>query len=117
MAHIEYLLLLAGGLLSLVWVDSHYRTEVLRQWRRLAVVEAVVLLLFLGWDSLGVHRGYWRSRPERVAGLWPLPGVPVEEFILLAMIGYGAIVLWRLVLSLGVTDGPVEPPEPAEPAR
>jgi len=113
-AHVEYLFLLAGGLLSLVWVDSHYRTRVLRQWRRLAVVETVVLLLFLGWDSFGVHRGYWRSRPERVAGLWPLPGVPVEEFVLLAMIGYGAIVLWRLVQTIRVTHGPTEGREPME---
>ncbi len=96
LAHIEYLVLLAGGWLSLLWVDLHYGTGVLASGRRLLIAEAVTLSVFLAWDSLGVHRGYWRSRPERVVGLWPLPGVPIEEFILLAMIAYGAIVLWRL---------------------
>jgi lycopene cyclase domain-containing protein len=105
MAHVEYLSLLLAGVLSLLWVDQHYRTHVFRQWRRLAVVEAVVLVLFLSWDSLGVHRGYWRSRPERVAGLWPLSGVPVEEFVLLAMIGYATIVLWQLMHSRAGSGG------------
>ncbi|SRR5579871_266041 len=97
MAHVEYLALLGAGWGSLLWVDWRFRLGVLRCWRRLLATLAVCLTLFLGWDSLGVHRGYWRSRPERVLGLWVLPGVPLEEVILLAMITFAAIVLWRLL--------------------
>ncbi len=97
MAHVEYLLLLGAGWCSLLWVDRRYRTDVLRQWRRFLVVLAVCLALFLGWDSLGVHRGYWRSLPNRVIGVWMLPGVPLEEVVLLSMITFASIVLWRLV--------------------
>ncbi len=104
LAHVEYLMLLAGGWLSLLWVDFRVRLEVIATGRRLVIVEAITLSLFLAWDSLGVHRGYWQSRPERVVGLWPLPGVPIEEFVLLAMITYGAIVLWRLSAHLTRRD-------------
>lgn len=97
MAHVEYLLLLCAGWGSLLWVDWRYGTGVLCCWRRLLATLAICLTLFLGWDSLGVHRGYWRSRPERVLGVWILPGVPLEEMILLSMITFAAIVLWRLV--------------------
>jgi len=96
-AHGEYLAILAGAWLSLLWVDGRYGTGVRRRWRRLLVVEVVTIALFLAWDSLGVHRHYWRSEPGRVVGIWPLPGVPLEELILLTMITYGAVVLWRLI--------------------
>lgn len=111
MQHGEYLAVLAAGWTALVWVDRRFGTRVLGDWR-LVVVVAVNLVLFLGWDSLGVHRGYWRSDPRRVLGLWPLPGVPVEELVLLAMISYAAIVLWQLacVLRPRISDpvGPVK---------
>jgi lycopene cyclase domain-containing protein len=97
MAHVEYLLLLCAGWGSLLWVDRRFGTGVLRRWRRLLATLAVCLALFLGWDSLGVHRGYWRSRPQRVLGIWVLPGVPLEEVVLLAMITFASIVLWRLL--------------------
>lgn len=97
MAHVEYFFILVCGWIALLCVDAHYRVGVAARWRRLCIVELLTLMFFLGWDSLGVHRGYWRTRPERVIGVWPLPGVPVEEFVLLAMITYAAVVLWRLI--------------------
>ncbi|HZQ36397.1 MAG TPA: lycopene cyclase domain-containing protein [Dehalococcoidia bacterium] len=97
MAHVEYLLLLCAGWGSLLWVDRRYGTGVLRCWRRLLPTLAICLGLFLAWDSLGVHRGYWRSRPSRVLGIWILPGVPIEELLLLSMITFASIVLWRLL--------------------
>jgi lycopene cyclase domain-containing protein len=100
MAHVEYLLLLLLGWCSLLWVDHRYGCGVLRHWRRFGVVLAVCLTLFLGWDSLGVHRGYWRSEPGRVLDVWVLPGVPVEEVVLLSLIVYASIVLWRLLCAL-----------------
>jgi len=93
--------LLCAGWSSLLWVDRHFAVGVLRCWRRLLPTLAVCLALFLGWDSLGVHRGYWRSRPERVLGFWVLPGVPIEEVILLSMITFASIVLWRLLNGAG----------------
>lgn len=104
MAHVEYLLLLGAGWGSLLWVDRSFGTGVLRCWRRLLATLAVCLPLFLGWDSLGVHRGYWRSRPARVVGVWVLPGVPLEEIVLLSMITFAAVVLWRLL-----NGGPARP--------
>jgi lycopene cyclase domain-containing protein len=104
MAHAEYLLLLCAGWGSLLWVDRRCGTGVLRCWRRFLPTLAICLGLFLAWDSLGVHRGYWRSRPSRVLGIWILPGVPVEELVLLAMISFASIVLWRLLN--GVPAGP-----------
>jgi lycopene cyclase domain-containing protein len=94
-AHVEYLAILLAAWASLALTDVRY-AGVWRCWRRLAAVIALNLVLFLSWDSLGFHRGYWRSDPRRVAGLWPLPGVPVEEFVLLAMVTYAAVVLWRI---------------------
>lgn len=108
MAHVEYALLLTGGWASLVWVDVYFGVGVLRGWRRLLAVLAVCLALFLGWDSLGVQRGYWRSEPARVLGVWVLPGVPIEEVALLAMVTFASIVLWRLLSN---------PPRPCERRR
>ncbi|MHB8577162.1 MAG: lycopene cyclase domain-containing protein [Dehalococcoidia bacterium] len=100
MSHVEYLAILAAGWASLLWADRRY-AGVLRQWRRLLSIIALNLTLFLTWDSVGVHRGYWRSDPYRVLGIWPLPGVPIEELILLAMVTYASLVLWRIASTAG----------------
>ena len=92
MPHVEYLAVLAGGWSALVWTDCRY-AGILRQWRRLLVVVALNLSLFLAC-------GYWRSDPRRVIGVWPLPGVPVEELLLLAMVTYASLVLWRIAMTV-----------------
>lgn len=96
MSHVEYALLLALCWASLVWTDLHFSLDVLRRPRRLAGTLAICLVACLLWDSLGVHRGYWSSNPARVLDVWVLPGVPLEEPFLLALIVYAAIVLWQI---------------------
>jgi lycopene cyclase domain-containing protein len=96
-AHVEYAVLLAFAWASLIWADLRFDLGVLRRRRRLLGTLAVCLPLCLLWDSIGVHFGVWASDPARVLGLWPLPGVPIEELFLLALIVYAAIVLWQVV--------------------
>ena len=100
-AHIEYAVLLVFAWLSLIWADLRFDLGVLRQPRRFAATLAICLPLCLIWDSIGVHVGVWASAPARVLGLWPLPGVPIEECFLLALIVYAAIVLWQVVQRIG----------------
>jgi lycopene cyclase domain-containing protein len=102
MEHAEYVLLLGVGWGSLLLVDRRFGTGVSMRWRRLLPVLLVTVASGLAWDSVGVHRGYWRSDPGRVLGIWPLPGVPIEEFLLLGLMGFAAIVLWRLLCAPGI---------------
>lgn len=97
MSHVEYAMLLAAAWVSLLWTDLHFSIGVLRQRRRLALTLVVCLVACLIWDSVGVHRGYWSSNPQRVVGIWVLPGVPLEEPFLLALIVYASLVLWQMV--------------------
>lgn len=61
--------------------------------RRLAIVIASVLLVFLLFDLVGAVRGWFASDPYLVVVLVP-PGVPLEEPILLGFLALLTVVLY-----------------------
>jgi lycopene cyclase domain-containing protein len=61
--------------------------------RRLAIVLAWVLFVFLLFDLVGAGRGWFASDPDLVVALIP-PGIPVEEPILLGFLAFLTVALY-----------------------
>ena len=61
--------------------------------RRLAIVIACVLVVFLLFDLVGAARGWFASDPDLVVALIP-PGIPIEETILLGFLAFLTVALY-----------------------
>ena len=95
-----YLLVLAGCLLAVAPLELVLRVGVLRQGRRLLLTLLPVAAVFVAWDVLAVHAGWWRFDADQVLPPRVL-GLPLEEVAffavvpLCAVLGFEAVRRWR----------------------
>jgi lycopene cyclase domain-containing protein len=97
-----YLAAILGSFAGVVLLDRRYQLG-LRS-RPTLVAVAVVQVAFLAFDLLGAARGWFASNPDWVIETW-LPGIPLEEPLLLAFITLWAITLYRLAGRFTGEDG------------
>jgi len=71
-----YPLVLAGCLVATAPLEIWWHARVYARWRRLLLTLLPILAVFLTWDSLAVHAGYWAYR--HLTG-WRVGNLPVEE--------------------------------------
>ncbi|HET8594013.1 MAG TPA: lycopene cyclase domain-containing protein [Intrasporangium sp.] len=123
MERYQYLLLMAGCLAVTLPLEFLLHARVYRRPMLLLRALPPVVLVFVGWDLLGIHRDHWSYNPAYVTGV-DLPGrMPVEElvfFLVIPVCGlltYEAVgdVLLRLRRRRGRTSepGPVQSTSPA----
>jgi lycopene cyclase domain-containing protein len=92
-----YLAVLAGCLLSAIWLEPVRHVGVVRQVRRLALAIAPVAAAFLLWDLAAVHSGWWSFDSAQILGVRLPGGLPLEEALffvvvpLCAILGYEAV--------------------------
>lgn len=92
MAHLTYLLVLAGCVVGTLPLEVVLRTRVYAQWRRLLVAVGPVVLVFGTWDVLAIHAQWWRYDAGRLVGAM-LPGaLPVEELLFFAVVPTCAVL-------------------------
>lgn len=97
MAHLTYLAVLAGCLLCAVWLEPVLRVGVLRQWRRLLLTLAPVVLVFGGWDVAAIAAHHWSYDRAQTTGVL-LPGrLPLEELVFFIVIPVCAILGFEAV--------------------
>lgn len=97
MAHLTYLAVLAGCLLCAVWLEPVLRVGVLRQWRRLLLTLAPVVLVFGGWDVAAIAAHHWSYDRAQTTGVL-LPGrLPVEELVFFIVVPVCAILGFEAV--------------------
>jgi lycopene cyclase domain-containing protein len=97
MRHLTYLAVLAGCLVGALWLEPVLRVGVLRQWRRLLLTIAPLVLVFGGWDVAAIAAHHWSYDRAQTTGVL-LPGrLPLEELLffvvvpLCAILGYEAV--------------------------
>jgi lycopene cyclase domain-containing protein len=87
-----YLAGLLAGLAGMVVLDLRFRLFFRRAPLRAAVVLALGIAFFLGWDLAGIHAGVFFPGPAGiVTGVLIAPGLPLEEVFFLALLCYTAM--------------------------
>ncbi len=105
MRHLTYLAVLAGCLLSALWLEPVRRVGVLRRWRRLVLTVVPVALVFLAWDVAAIAAGHWRYDRSQLVGI-ELPGrLPLEELLFFLVVPLCSILGFEAVR--GVLRRPV----------
>jgi lycopene cyclase domain-containing protein len=84
-----YLGALLISLTGMVVLDARFRLFFWRDARRAAVVLAVGIAFFVGWDLVGIGAGiFFRGAPELLTGIQLAPELPLEELFFLALLCY-----------------------------
>jgi len=94
---LTYAGVLLGCLLAAVWLEPLLRVRVLRRWRRLLLTLLPTVVLFVGWDVVGIAAGWWTYDLRQMTGVL-LPGrLPLDEVLffvvtpLCAVLGFEAV--------------------------
>ncbi|MCQ1949180.1 lycopene cyclase domain-containing protein [Arthrobacter sp. zg-Y859] len=96
-----YLLFLLLSLGCMVLLDHRFRLFFFANARRAAVVLAIGLLFFTGWDLAGIGSDiFYRGETPFMLGLTLAPHLPVEEIFFLAFLCYLTMVVFGLVRLL-----------------
>jgi lycopene cyclase domain-containing protein len=101
MRHLTYLVALLVPLAAMVAVDLRLRLVLWADRRRGAVVLAVAVAAFLGWDLLALHEGFYhRGGTPFMTDVDLVPGLPLEEVLFVVFFCYLSLVVNRLVHRL-----------------
>lgn len=108
-----YLAALIVSIGSMALVDRRWRLVLWADARRGAIVLAIGVVLFLGWDASAIGLGYFsRGHGGALTGIEIAPHLPLEELFFLTFLCYLTLVLHRLVLhvldSRGAAGGVTE---------
>ena len=97
MRHLTYLAVLAGCLAGALWLEPALRVGVLRQWRRLLLTLAPVVLVFSGWDIAAIAAHHWSYDRAQTTGVL-LPGrLPLDELLFFVVVPICAILGFEAV--------------------
>ncbi|NJC24499.1 lycopene cyclase domain-containing protein [Arthrobacter pigmenti] len=84
-----YLLFLLVSLGCMVLLDQRLRLFFWHDAGRAALVLAVGILFFLGWDLAGIGLGiFYRGQTELMLGVMLAPELPLEELVFLTFLSY-----------------------------
>jgi lycopene cyclase domain-containing protein len=93
----QYLLLMAGCLAITLPLEFLLHARVYRRPTLLLRALPPVVLVFVGWDLLGIHRDHWSYNPAYVTGV-DLPGrIPVEELVFFLVIPICGLLTYEAV--------------------
>lgn len=93
-----YLGTLLAGLACMALVDHRWRLVLWSDLRRGVAVLAVGEVLFLVWDLVAVHLGFYRrGGTDLMTGVQIAPEVPLEEAFFVLFLCYVTLVLHRLL--------------------
>jgi lycopene cyclase domain-containing protein len=101
MRHLAYLIALMVPLTAMAVVDRRLRLVLWADRRRGAAVLAAAVLVFLGWDLVAIHEGFYhRGHTPLMTGVDVVPGLPLEEVLFVVFFCYLSLVVHRLVHGL-----------------
>jgi lycopene cyclase domain-containing protein len=97
---ILYLLGLLVALTGMIVLDRRFRLFFWRDTRRAAIVLAVGLVFFLGWDLLGIHFDiFFRGETTFMTGIQLAPELPLEEPFFLVLLCYLTMNVYAFLSS------------------
>lgn len=92
----QYLIVLGGCLLITLPLELLLGARVYRSPRRLLLALLPMLVLFIGWDLLGIVRGHWWYEPRYISGLHLGP-VPLEELLFFMVVPICGLLTYEAV--------------------
>ena len=107
--HLTYLGSLLAALACMAAMDRRWRLVLWADLRRGATVLASGVVLFLVWDVIAVHLGFYRRGGASVmTGVQVAPDIPLEEVFFVLFLCYVTLVLHRLLARFVFREAPVE---------
>jgi lycopene cyclase domain-containing protein len=101
MRHLSYLFVLAGCLVSAIWLEPLFKVNGFRRWRRLVLTLVPVLIVFVLWDLAAIAAGHWTFDPEQTTGVVFPGGLPLDEVLFFAIVPICAILGFEAVRAVG----------------
>lgn len=99
MTHLTYLAVLAACLVGTAPLEPVLHVGVYAQRSRLLRTLLPVVVVFVAWDVVAIHRGMWSYDPRYVVGV-TLPGrLPLEELLFFLVIPVCAVLTYEAVLA------------------
>jgi lycopene cyclase domain-containing protein len=93
----HYLLLLAGCFAITLPLEFLFQARVYRRPARFALAVLPVLVVFSGWDVLGIARGLWRFSSRYTTGIRLPFHLPLEELVFFVVIPACALLTYESV--------------------
>ena len=90
----EYLLILFLIFLSAVFIHWQNRLRLFESRRHFAATAITVIAMGAVWDTIGAIRGFWSFPGRGVVGV-TIFDVPIEEYVMFAVVGYWILVMYR----------------------
>lgn len=109
MRQLTYLAVLAGCLLSALWLEPLLRVRVFARWRRLMLTVLPVAVVFVVWDLAAIRAGHWTFDASQLIGVRLPGGLPLEELLFFLVVPVCAVLGFeatRVVLRDPVGDEP-----------
>ena len=100
MRHLSYLLVLAGCLVSAIWLEPVLKVNVLRRWKRLLLTLLPVVLIFVLWDLGAIAAGHWTFDPEQTTGVLFPGGLPLDEVLFFVVVPVCAVLGFEAVRAV-----------------
>jgi lycopene cyclase domain-containing protein len=92
-----YLVVMAGCVIGTLPLEIVLRARVYARWRRLLLSLLPVLAVFLTWDALSIHAGFWSYR--HLSGV-RVGNLPVEEIVFFGVIPTCSVLTFEAVRRL-----------------
>lgn len=92
----QYVILLGGCLLITLPLELVLGARVYRSPRRLLAALGPMLLVFVGWDILGIWRGHWWYSERFISGIHIGP-LPLEELLFFLVIPVCGLLTYEAV--------------------
>lgn len=91
-----YFIALCISILGLVAIDWRHKLAFFDAPRRSAVTIAIVMVLFIVWDLIGIHLGIFFSGGSPYAlPFMIVPDFPIEELLFLFLLCYVTLLIYR----------------------
>jgi lycopene cyclase domain-containing protein len=98
--HFSYLLVLAGCLVSALWLEPVLKVNVLRRWRRLLLTLLPVAVVFVLWDLAAIAAGHWTFDPAQTTGVLFPGGLPLDEVLFFVVVPICAVLGFEAVRAV-----------------
>jgi lycopene cyclase domain-containing protein len=95
--HLAYLAVLAVIVLGTLPLELALGVRVYRQWRRLLLTLAPVVVVFVGWDLYAIAAGHWDFDPAQTTGVVLPGGLPLEELLFFVVVPVASVLALEAV--------------------
>jgi lycopene cyclase domain-containing protein len=95
--HLGYLAVLAFIVVGTLPLEVVLGVRVYRQWRRLLLTLAPVVVVFVVWDLYAVAAGHWDFDRSQLLGVFLPGGLPLEELLFFAVVPVASVLALEAV--------------------